>query len=513
MQMNQFVDDQLKKEICFGETLIISCGHYEGDIGEESSDSEWSCHDSSESSTTEEIKDETMLEIKDRVEEEAVDEQADEEDDDFHFYFFPDCSKPPPPKDSKASLLIVDGMPKINPNAKGPPPCTCDRDKKGKCVCTIKLPCTCGAKTKEECVCPKAENICICHDGRPQPVCTCKGSDVCLCHPDGHIRAKCTCDQVDKPCICHPRTKFPSPVCVCKHKPKYEPPLDAIKSVTQTAEEGSEEQTVLEEQIVQEEQGETEKLELEVESEQEPCTCQKPDPKPVCRCLKGKKCICNQDTCVCGVQRTCTCEPEDGEEPICKSDDSKSICSCPVNVDCKCDAASPEDCKCFPVENCKCGADPGKCKCFTVCDCSIPCICDTKVDDDECICLDKTKQLVKGIVCTCASKHEKDDPVKLKRMRAGKHGYRWCHEVDPHHTYFDFGYGRHDKISYKAQEREKIKILGLGDEEEVEEVCAVHGVKAPPYKKKVRKPSIDCCSAVGGELRPFILMLTLYISN
>ncbi|XP_028177359.1 uncharacterized protein LOC114365091 [Ostrinia furnacalis] len=485
------IDNELKKEICFGETLIISCGHYEGDIGEESSDSEWSCHDTTESSTSDEIKDDTMLEIKDRVEEEAADEQHQEEDDDFHFYFFPDCTKPPPPRDSKASIMIVDGLPQINPDAKGPPPCTCDKDKKGQCVCHIKLPCQCGAKTTADCVCPKAENICICHDGKPQPICTCKGSDVCLCHPDGKIRAKCTCGQVDKPCICHPRKKFPSPVCTCKHKPKLEVD-DRVKSMIETVEEGSEEIGL--EEIESET---TEKVEGEIE--QEPCLCQKPDPKPVCKCLKGKSCICTENACVCGVQKTCVCEPTDDEEPICKSDESKSICSCPVPLECKCDAKSPDDCTCFPPQLCACGNDPGKCKCFAACDCSAPCICDTKVDDDECICLDKTKQLAKGLVCTCSSKEkEKDDPMKLKRMRAGKQGYRWCHEVDPRHTYFDYGYGRHDKISYKFQEREKIKILGLGDEKEEEEVCAVHGVKAPPYKKKVRKPSIDCCSALGG---------------
>lgn len=426
-----------------------------------------------------------MLEIKDHVEEEPSEEQPLEEDDDFHFYFFPDCTKPEPPRNSKASLIVVDGLPQINPAAKGPPPCLCEKDKKGICDCHTKLPCQCGAKTKAFCVCEKAENICICHDGRPQPVCTCKGSDVCLCHPDGKIRAKCTCDEVETPCVCHPRKKFPSPVCTCKSKPKYEID-DRVKSI-ESVEEGSEE-------INLEEETETEEI------EEEPCLCQK-QPKPVCLCLKGKKCTCKENACICGVQRTCLCEPTDNEVPICESEESKSICSCPIPLECKCDAKSPDDCKCFPPKLCTCGYDPENCKCFMPCDCSAPCVCDTHAAEDECICLDKTKQLVKGIVCTCSSKdNEKEDPKILKRMRAGKQGYRWCHEVDPQHTYFDYGYGRHDKISYKFQEREKIRILGLGDETEEEEVCAVHGVKAPPYKKKVRKPSIDCCSALGGEV-------------
>lgn len=440
-----------------------------------------------------------MLEIKDKVEEEIADEHSDEGEDDFHFYFFPDCNKPLPPQHSKASLMIVDGLPKINPDAKGPPPCTCDKDKKGLCACSIRLPCSCGAKTKKDCVCPKAEKICVCHDGGPQPVCTCKGSDVCLCF-NNTIRATCTCGQVEKPCICYPRSKFPSPVCTCKHKPKYEPPLDVIKSLTQTREDDSEEHSNEQEQEITSEEMEKESEQVESESEKGPCTCQAPDPKPVCRCQKGKECICDELTCVCGVKKTCICEPEDGNEPYCKSEDSKSVCVCPVTTECTCEATGPESCKCFPAELCTCGADPERCKCHTVCDCSLPCICETKKEDDECICLDKSKQIIKGVVCTCASKHEKEDPKKLKRMRAGKHGYRWCHDVDPHHTYFDYGYGRHNKISYKEQEREKLKILGLGDEEEVEEdVCAVHGVKAPPYKKRVRKPSIDCCSAVGGK--------------
>lgn len=468
----------MKKEICFGETLIISCGHYDGDIGEDSSDSEWSCHDTTETESSHEVKDE-MYEIKDRVEEEADNEEVEEEDNDFHFYFFPDCDKPQSPQDSKASLMMVDGMPKINPAAKGQIFCTCDTDKKGDCTCHIKLPCRCGAKTAAECTCLKQDEICICHESKPMPVCTCKGSLICTCHPDGKIRPICTCDKVDKPCLCHPG-KFPSPICLCKQKPKFQ--FDDLKSIGEVVEEEAEE--------------EEKTAEAAGEMEHEPCQCQKPDPKPICKCLKGKDCICAEKSCICGVQKTCVCEPTDSQEVFCKSEDSKSICSCPIPRECTCDAKT-DNCKCFPKPNCTCG-DPDNCKCFVPCDCTDPCICETAVQKPtECICLSKSKYDVEGVVCTCPCKDE--ESKKLKRVRAGKHGYRWCHDVDPRHTYFDYGYGRHDKISYKLPEVEKVNIQGLHDEKQGEETCAVHGVKAPPYKKKIRKPSLDCCSAVGGR--------------
>lgn len=477
-----YSDDAVKKEICFGETLIISCGHYDGDIGEDSSDSEWSCHDeTSETETSQEIKNDNMVVVEDKVVEEADHEEVEEESDDFHFFFFPDCNKPLLPQNSKASLIMVDGMPKINPAAILPVYCTCDVNKKGECACHTKLPCRCGAKTTHECTCTKQEEICICHDNKPMPVCLCTGSNVCLCHPDGTMGAICTCETVEKVCICPPG-KYPTPICTCKHKPKFN--FESLNSIDEITEESTEE-----------EQNTIAKTEDEME--QEPCECQKPDPKPHCMCLKGKDCICTENACICGVQKTCVCEPTDSqEEIICKSVDSKTICSCPIPRECTCDA-KPDDCKCFPKKFCSCG-DPDKCKCFAPCDCTDPCICETKVQKPtECICLTKSKHDVEGVICICQTK--KEESKKLKKVRAGKHGYRWCHDVDPRHTYFDYGYDRHDKISYKEQERETCKILGLGEVTEIEEACAVHEIKAPPYKKKIRKPSMDCCSAVGGK--------------
>ncbi|KAM3964197.1 uncharacterized protein ACR2FA_001679 [Aphomia sociella] len=476
------IDDQLKKEISFGETLIISCGHYDGNIAEESSDSEWSCDESADSEVSVEVKDDTMFEVKNRVEEEAIDERITEEDNDFHFYFFPECNKSLPPKNSAASIITVDGLPQINPVTKDQIYCTCKVDRKGKCECYIKLPCKCGAKTVEECVCSKLEKICICHDGKPQPTCTCKGSDVCVCHPDGHFQATCICGAVGKPCVCYP-DKFPSAVCTCKRKSKF---TEDIKSLPIEGESNNEEEK---NEVSEKDQ----KKSLNLETEQEPCECQKPELKVFCRCLQTKECICKEGTCICSVQNTCICEPTDSEEPISKNNDSKSICSCPVPPECTCKTNFLGDCKCFPNVSCTCG-NPEKCKCFIICDGADPCICDTKKENEECVCLDNIKHHEDAIYsCLC----KKQKASKLKRVRAGKHGYRWCHDVDPRHTYFDYGYGRHDKISYKAEEQEKFKILGLYDEKK-EEVCAVNEVRAPKYKKKVRKPSVDCCSAVGG---------------
>ncbi|CAG9785627.1 unnamed protein product [Diatraea saccharalis] len=478
------IDDQIKKELCFGETLVISCGHYEGDIEvEESSDSEWSCHDTTETEISEEVKQDTAIEIKDKIDDEAVEDETGEEEGDFHFFFFSDCNKVLP-QDSKTSVILVDGVPKFNPSAKPPVACTCDKNKKGVCDCSVKLPCKCGAKTTAECLCSKLNTICICDESNPQTVCTCKGSQICVCNPDGKIRPKCTCDKVDKPCVCYP-DKFPSPVCTCKYKPKFG--YENMKVITEMAQEEHIECTELEEH--------EETTTTDAEEGQEPCECQK-ERKPFCTCLKGQECICNTNTCICGVQKTCVCEPVGALDPICKSEDSKSICSCDVLRECTCNAESATDCKCFPEKVCNCG-DPENCKCFTICECTEPCICDTNLKDAECICLDKAKQLAKGLVCTCPVHGQEKDPMKLTKVRAGKHDYRWCHQVDPRHTYFDYGYDRHDKISYKIQEREKLKILGLADKEELES-CPVHGIEAPLYKKKVRKPSIDCCSSVGG---------------
>ncbi|XP_075974451.1 uncharacterized protein LOC142975481 [Anticarsia gemmatalis] len=469
------LDDRLKKELCFGESLIISCGHYEGDIDDGSSDSTWTCRETSSSESSREVQNVGPTEIKDFVEEETKHEEEDEEDNDFHFFFYPDCKKPIPKQHSRTSVVMVGGLPQVNPSAKEHAICTCPKDKKGKCKCFVKIPCSCGAKVKDECTCRLLEDICICTPQKPAVSCKCNAVDVCICDSNTLVKTECVCEDVRKPCICPP-FKFPCPVCKCKHKPKLN--LEAIdESVSSFHYEGEED------------------IKFKKESDHEPCTCQEPEPKPRCFCQKGKDCICNV-VCVCGIRRTCLCEPTDSADIPCKGDENKSICSCeePPKI-CTCDVKKNSQCNCFPQKTCTCG-DPENCKCFSVCDCKDPCICDTAPPPQPkaCICVDTWKPGLTDLVCTCPK--VKDN--KLKKVRAGKEGYRWCREVDPMHTYFDYGYGRHDKIEQKKSETEKFVIQGLHDQKPTEEECAVHGVKAPKYEKKVRKPSLDCCSAVGG---------------
>lgn len=504
----------------------------------------WTCTPSTKSELSEEVKVEPF-EIKDY--EQAVEEEQESDDDnDFHFYFFPDCTKPEKPSHSKDSLLIgPDGLPKINLAAKKGIICTCKKRKKGECECYVKLPCLCGAKQQAECTCGKLSNICICDENLPKPVCDCEKAIVCACCK--LPKPFCTCDDVEKPCVCYP-DKFPNPVCVCKRKPSFGflKELESIpsfedeffgeeagyveaqaekkrtkkvrKQVVKTvarklkkyeqsgegSEEGSEE--FLEEIIVEEDnieqslKEEQRTLNIEEQEKGEPCECQKPDPKKHCLCLKGTECICTKYECVCGVQKTCVCEPEGSVDILCKSDDTMSICSCNVERVCSCEKKGLE-CKCFPPKPvCTC-KNPNNCKCMKVCDCAYPCICDTAAGKvEECLCLDKAKQIQRGYICTCPSPGVPPHTV-IKKVRAGMHGYRWCHDVDPKHTFFDYAYDRHDKISSKKQEEEKFKILGLYDEiKRPDDVCPVHGLKLPRFKKKkIRKPSIDCCSAVGGN--------------
>lgn len=489
-------DDAIKKEICFGETLIISCGHYEGDISSEESDSEWSCQDSTtRSEDSEEIKQDKLFEVKDNEEQPDIQEENKEEDDDFHFYFFPDCDKPLPPQHSKVSLLVIDGLPQVNPTAKNETLCTCTYNAKGRCDCFTKLPCYCGAKVAAECVCGELKEICICDETLPKPVCTCdKGAKVCVCFPTASPFPTCTCGQVEKPCICYEKSgKFPSPVCTCDHKPKFSEKLNLWSQSTH--------ETSLSGEYEQSEAG-TELEGIDENFRNYPCICQKAV-KHHCLCLIGKPCICEAQSCVCGVQKTCVCEPTNKTQAqyICKEDsqDSRLVCECKKEpLQCTCEETGSE-CKCFAKKDCTCGS-PDNCKCFVPCDCKDICVCDNRPTQKPettrlCTCLDKKK--AGDSVCTCRSKYDK--LRKLKKDRVGKEGFRWCHDVDPRHTYFDYGYDRRDKL--KAQEvEEKIRILGLHDDMKVEEECPLHGVKAPPpFKKKVRKPSIDCCSSVGGE--------------
>lgn len=533
--------------------MIVSCGHYESPDGDtegseeedESVDSIWTCTPSTKSELSEEVKVEPF-EIKDYEQAVEEEEQELEEDDDFHFFFFPDCTKPAKPNHSKDSLLIgPNGLPKINVAAKKGIVCTCKKRKKEECECFVKLPCLCGAKEAAECTCGKLSNICICDENLPKPVCECEKVIVCACC--NLPKPICTCDEVVKPCVCYPG-KFPKPVCDCKRKPTFgflkelesipsfegeffgeevgykELEVEAeqketnkrrkqvIKRVvkkkkkyeqsSEGSEMGSEEflEEIIVEESIQESTKEQETKKVEEEEKGEPCECQKPDPKKRCLCRKGKECICTKYECVCGFKKTCVCEPEGSDELPCKSDESMSICSCNVIPVCNCETEGIE-CKCFPTNAvCTC-KNPNNCKCTKVCDCAYPCICDTAVEKiEECICLDKAKQIQKGYICTCPPV-DGASPTVIKKARAGKHGYRWCHDVDPKNTFFDYAYDRYDKISTKKQQEEKFKILGLYDEiKRPEDVCPVHGLKLPRFKKKrFRKPSIDCCSAVGGN--------------
>ncbi|XP_039751403.1 uncharacterized protein LOC120627467 isoform X2 [Pararge aegeria] len=478
------IDEDIKKEICFDETLIISCGHNEGEFTEESSETELSCTDSTASKVSESRKDDEIELTKQEPEEEQQKPPDEEEVDDFHFYFFPDCNKPVPPHDSLVSCTTEDGFPKINPKLqKGSVQCTCKIDKKGECPCHFKVPCRCGAKKRADCSCLQVENICICDEGKPQLVCKCNSSKVCLCH-DGKPRPICDCDQVDKPCICN-HGKYPCPICVCEFKPREV--NNIYKDVIQTEELGEAEM------ITNEEYYSTPM------TTPKPCTCQEPSPKPVCFCMKGKECLCKGGECSCGVPPSCICEPSESGRIACDDDDSKTVCVCPAEQVCTCDTNSPDHCKCFPNPiDCTCG-EPENCVCNKVCDCIPPCMCNFKQKKkDFCTCDENRTEIAGGLLCTCLPKKEK--VTKLKRVRAGKHGFRWCPDVDPKHNYFGYSYDRHDKISFKEQEKEKLKILGLYEEptQEQEGTCPVHQAIAPEFKKKVRKPSLDCCSGVGG---------------
>ncbi|XP_026500895.2 uncharacterized protein LOC113404246 [Vanessa tameamea] len=474
------IDEETKKKICFDETLVISCAHHEGSYKYESSDSEISCTDSLKTKDSDKKIDHEPNEIKTNFENECEvnKEDVEEDDKDFHFFFFPDCKTKASSKESKASLILVDGFPIINSAALNQPLCTCAVDKAGKCPCHLKVPCLCEAKQRDDCTCIQAQNICVCEEGNPQLVCKCKPSKVCLCDPDHKPQPLCVCAKIDMPCICQ-TDKYPYPVCVCKCKPNSLQNLTKNQNYTS---EGSLIQT--ENSTIQNQEEAT-----------EPCTCQQPKPKSICLCKKGEECTCDQNMCICDVLPTCVCEA-DGKL-ICENNESKTVCKCEVKAECTCYDKSPDNCDCFPKPNlCTCG-NPENCVCFSTCECTDPCLCDTIPDTrPECTCDENRKDIADGYVCTCPP--EKEDDRKLKKVRAGKHDHRWCHDVDPKHTFFGYAYGRHNKISYKEQDKEKLKILGLYDEIKQDEICEIHKTTVPVFKKKVQKPSIDCCSAVGG---------------
>ncbi|CAK1600924.1 unnamed protein product [Parnassius mnemosyne] len=469
------IDDTLKKQLCFGESLIISCGHVDGNLDEIFSDSECSSTDSSHIEEHENVEDKEAFDVKTvkkQVDENIIEENVDD-DDNFYFYFFPDCEKPIQSGSSQNSLIIKDGMPKINPTKQNTKYCTCELDKNGQCKCFHKIPCLCGPKEISECTCSKLDGVCICNDTKPTPICTCNEAEICMCDPDGKPRVVCTCDEISETCICH-TNKDLALNCNCKHK---------IKSV-------------LTSEIHQEiESGRINVLEnfnkekAKLDYDRIPCECQKSEKQVLCQCLKGKNCTCKPDVCVCEQENIlCMCEAIN-EEVERDNVNLKPPCNCPNPEECTCDSNLEIICRCFPTNKvCSC-ENPENCKCFHTCQCLDPCVCDTEVDNyNECTCFTESTEM-----------NQKGKGVeKLKKVRAGKHGFRWCHDVNPRHTYFGYGYGRHDKINYKEKEKEKIEILGKNKEKIVKKVSDAEHLKTPIYQKKARKLSIDCCSAVGG---------------
>lgn len=335
----------------------------------------------------------------------------------------------------------------------------------------------------------------------------CKKGDVCVCFA-GHPQPVCVCDQVEKPCICYEKAgKFPSPICTCKHKPDHSEKPDLWRDKFESIEEEGEQLFKEEEEISEGRNEETSKSGADESQERaitqaskknEKCMCQVVNKKPHCLCLTGQQCICTTIGCICGVQKTCVCEPSSSQPHLCKSDESKIVCDCKHKPkECLCEGTNYE-CRCFPKNVCKC-ENPENCKCFVACDCTEPCICDIIKETPPCICLEKIGD--DNFICSCEKDKEKrDDIKKLKKIRAGKDGYRWCRDVDPRHTYFDYAYDRSDKLdNNKDTCHEKITIKGLHGDKKLEDEFLVHGIKAPPFKKTLRKPSIDCCSSVGGK--------------
>ncbi|CAG4982078.1 unnamed protein product [Parnassius apollo] len=467
-------DDTLKKQLCFGESLIISCGHVDGNLDEIFSDSQCSTLDSSHTEEHENVELNETLDVKTvkkQIDENITEENVDD-DDNFYFYFFPDCAKPIQPESSNNSLIIKDGMPKINPTKQNTKYCTCEVDKNGQCKCFLKIPCLCGPKEIRECTCSKLDGVCICNDSEPAPVCTCNEAEVCMCDPDGKPRVVCSCDKMSETCICHV-DKGLDPNCNCKQKIKS----DLTSEIHQEFESG---------RLNELENSGVEKAKLDYT--RIPCECEKSEKQVVCQCLKGKTCTCKQDVCVCKQENiTCACEAINGEV-VRDNINPKSPCNCLNTEECTCSSNLEIICQCFPTNKVCCCKNPEKCKCFQTCQCTDPCICDNEVDNhNECTCYTESTEI-----------NQKGKRVKkLKKVRAGKHGFRWCHDVNPRHTYFGYGYGRHDKISYKEKTKEKIEILRKNNETVVE-VSDVENFEIPIYQKKVSKLSIDCCSAVGG---------------
>ncbi|KAJ8721427.1 hypothetical protein PYW07_002202 [Mythimna separata] len=119
-----------------------------------------------------------------------------------------------------------------------------------------------------------------------------------------------------------------------------------------------------------------------------------------------------------------------------------------------------------------------------------------EIKPKECICLQPSGKPDFASTCQCIQEKGQAEKTE-KKVRAGKHGYRWCHVVPAEHTYFDYAYGRHDKVNVEEGKEGKFEIQGLNDKKPDAGVCPVHGV-TPKFEKKPRKPSLDCCSTVGG---------------
>ncbi|XP_011565204.3 uncharacterized protein LOC105394985 isoform X1 [Plutella xylostella] len=530
------IDNELREKLCFAETLVISCCH--DDRFEHDDTSEDVCTEpEAEPEGSEEIVEfQEAKEVKSYVEDEEELAEEEKEDDDYHFFFFPDCAKPAP-KDSQATIIMQNGMPVINKFKKPSVKCTCPLDEDGQCKCFLKYPCKCGAKTAAECVCDQAdiEKICICRPHKPNLSCKCHKAKICTC--TGVVEPSCHCKKVKKVCVCDPTT-YPYPVCPCKpckcdHERPISPmcvckpcvcddtrspaPVCICKPCICEGEEDpqpvchcgdSESAATVHTKTwtyeMNEEASEEENFPEIVEQKASSikCDCQKPDK---CQCMaKGNKdpCTCPDQRCICGYLNTCLCGPPKlehqrmgGSGEGSRESENESVCSCGLPPVCKCKGTT-DNCKCFDKEpECTCG-NPEDCQCFRTCECDDPCDCDKYAEKEcqQCACLDPMKP--GDLVCTCPQKKPTNQLVRVKT----KDGYRWCHRVDPKHTFFDYGYDRFDLINKKSETSEKLKILGLYDKKDPtgDGAGETNDVNVPVYKKEVKKPSMDCCSTVGG---------------
>ncbi|GBP61908.1 Ciliogenesis-associated TTC17-interacting protein [Eumeta japonica] len=226
------------------------------------------------------------------------------------------------------------------------------------------------------------------------------------------------------------------------------------------------------------------------------CSCN--EDKPKCKCATGQRCVCQFGYCTCDKQEELNPSAILVDTAPTTCDENQNIeCSCDVSITCIC-PSPPEKDKNEPESVCEA---PEDCQCHDQCFCKYS-ACDTKpvnqAIDNVCVSFDR-------LVGSGLKPESEEIPMtmrKLKRVPVGKEGYRWCYEVDPFHTYFDFGYGMQEKFEVIESDDEKFAIQGLHDNNKsssCEETEHLDENTLPRFKKEIRKPSIDCCSVVGGK--------------